>query len=104
MSFVLVPPDQRRIRVKILYSGESNRGPFPVPENMPIEGWPASYKRSKEPDVRQMTLEDIQRNNPRRGGDRHAIVIDPVNRMLFEFYQRRRLTPAGKLELLPLST
>ncbi len=90
MSFVLVPPDQRRVRVKIASPEESDPGPFPVPDNMPIEGWPASYKRG-EPGLRKLTLEDAQRG---QGGDRHAIVVDPVNRMLYEFYQARK-TDAG---------
>ena len=90
MSFVLVPPDQRRVRVKIASPEESDPGPFPVPDNMPIEGWPASYKRG-EPGLRKLTLEDAQRG---QGGDRHAIVVDPVNRMLYEFYQVRK-TDAG---------
>ena len=41
MGFVLVPPGQTRVEVKIVeYPGESDAGPFPVPDNMPIEGWP----------------------------------------------------------------
>ena len=46
MGFVLVPPDQPRVDVKIVdYPGESDKGPFPVPDNMPIEGWPGYYQR-----------------------------------------------------------
>ena len=29
------------------YADESDKGPFPVPDNMPIEGWPASYRRTR---------------------------------------------------------
>jgi hypothetical protein len=89
MSFVLVPADQRRVRVKIGYAAESDRGPFPVPDNMPIEGWPASYHRG-DPRFRRMTLDEVQRDALRLGGDRHAIVVDPVNGMLYEFYQARK--------------
>jgi hypothetical protein len=94
MSFVLVPPDQRRVRVKVVgYPAESDRGPFPVPDNMPIEGWPAAYHRGA-PRFRRMTLEDVQRDALELGGDRHAIVVDPVNRMLYEFFGARK-TDAG---------
>ena len=93
MSFVLVPSDQRRVRVQIGLPAESDRGPFPVPDDMPIEGWPAWYHRGA-PQFRRMTLNDVQRDALRGGGDRHAIVVDPVNRMLYEFYQARK-TDAG---------
>ena len=91
MGFVLVPPDQKRIEVKITgYGGESDQGPFPVPDNLPIEGWPANYRRDGDASVRNLTLDDVQRDNLKRGGDRHAIVVDPVNRLLYEFYTMRR--------------
>jgi hypothetical protein len=78
MSFVLVPPDQKRVPVKIVqYPGESDRGPYPVPDNAPIEDWPLSGG----------TLEKVQRQGQ---GDRHVLVVDPVNRMLYELWQGRR--------------
>ncbi len=42
MGFILVPPDQKRVPVKIVdgYPDESDPGPFPVPDNAPIENWP----------------------------------------------------------------
>jgi hypothetical protein len=89
MSFVLVPPDQKKVDVKIVqYAGESDRGPFPVPDDMPIEGWPASYKRDAK--TKDLTLDDVQRDKLKQDGDRHAIVVDPVNRMLYEFYTARK--------------
>jgi hypothetical protein len=91
MAFVLVPPNQPRIPVKIaMYPDESDRGPYPVPDNMPIEGWPADFKGRRL----QLSLDDVQRNKLREEGDRHAIVVDPVNHMLYEFYQARK-TDAG---------
>src|SRR5258708_34774378 len=42
MSFILVPPNQKKVDVKIVdYAGESDPGPYPVPDNAPIEDWPA---------------------------------------------------------------
>jgi hypothetical protein len=85
MGYVLVPPDQKKIDVKIVaYAGESDKGPYPVPDNTPIEGFPVGYKG--------LSLDQVQRKV--ENGDRHALVIDPVNRMLYEFYQMRK-TDAG---------
>jgi hypothetical protein len=89
MSFILVPPDQPKVDVKIVsYPDESDKGPFPVPDTVPIEGWPLGYKK---PDgALKATLDDVQRDKLKEGGDRHALVVDPVNRMLYEFYQLKR--------------
>ncbi len=93
MAFVLVPPDQKKIDVKIVaYPDESDRGPFPVPANMPIEGWPVNYQRN--PALKGLTLDDVQRDKRKEGGDRHAIVIDPTRRLLHEFFGTKK-TDAG---------
>ena len=85
MGFVLVPPDQKKVDVKIVgYAGESDKGPFPVPDIIPIEGWPAAYMGKK------ITLDDVQRDKLKEGGDRHALIVDPANRMLYEFYQLKK--------------
>jgi hypothetical protein len=87
MGYVLVPPDQSRVEVRVVqYPAESDRGPFPVPDNTPIEGWPVSYDRGG----RSISLEDLQRNRRHERGDRHGIVVDPVNRQLYEFFVMRR--------------
>jgi hypothetical protein len=93
MNFILVPPGQRRVEVKITgYPDESDRGPFPVPDDLPIEGWPASDRA--EGWSRGKTLDEVQRDVHRRGGDRHAIVVDPARGVLYEFYRARK-TDAG---------
>jgi len=85
MSFILVPPNQKKVNVKItLYPEESDKGPFPVPDNCPIEGWPVFFQRA--PKFKGLTLEDVQRDKLNLQGDRHAIVVDPVNRLLYEFF------------------
>lgn len=85
MGFVIVPPTQKPIALtNVEYADESDKGPFPVPNNVPIEGWPLSYKD------RGVSLEQVQRNTLEEDGDRHAIVLDPTNRMLYEFFQMRR--------------
>src|SRR5205807_2592586 len=81
MGFVIVPPNQPKVDVKIVaYAGESDKGPFPVPEMIPIEGWPSGYANKKT-----VTLDDVQRDKLKENGDRHALVVDPTNRMLYEF-------------------
>ena len=78
MGFIIVPPNQKRVPVKIKdYPDESDKGPFPIPDNAPIEGWPIS-----EPD-----LAKIQTTGE---GDRHVLVVDAMNRMLYEFYTGRK--------------
>ena len=89
MAFVLVPPDQKRVDVRITsYPDESDKGPFPVPDNMPIEGWPVDFQRN--PARKHVTLDQLQRDAFQWGGDRHGIVVDSVNRMLYEFYAARK--------------
>jgi hypothetical protein len=82
MGYVVVPPDQKRIDVKLgSAAAESDKGPYPVPDNTPIEGYPALYKG--------LTLDEVQRKDE-ADLDRHALVVDPTNRMLYEFYQMRK--------------
>ncbi len=93
MGFVLVPPDQKKIDVKLVgYPDESDKGPYMLPDSVPIEGWPANYKRNAK--LKDITLDDVQRDKLKENGDRHAIVVDPTNRMLYEFYQLKK-TDAG---------
>lgn len=93
MGFILVPPDQKRVPVKLLeYPNESDPGPYPVPDNAPIENWPLAVNEDQGALTKPgQTLEDLQRNGT---GDRHIIVVDPVSGKLYEFWQARR-TDAG---------
>jgi hypothetical protein len=78
MAFILVPANQKRVPVRInQYPDESDPGPYPVPDNAPIENWPLNGQ----------PLDTIQRIG---NGDRHMIVLDPVNMTLFEFYTARK--------------
>jgi hypothetical protein len=89
MGFIIVPPDQKRVDVKILdYASESDPGPFPVPENAPIENWPLTRNENTKalPHPGQ-TLEQFQREAE---GDRHVLVVDPVNGKLHELYGTKR--------------
>jgi hypothetical protein len=83
MAFVLVPPGQKKVDVKLVgYPDESDKGPFPVPDNVPIEGWPLGFPG--------LSLDDVQRDKRNQDGDRHALVVDPAGRMLYEFYQLKK--------------
>jgi hypothetical protein len=79
MSFILIPPDQRRVPVKLVtYPAESDEGPYPIPDGAPIENWPLDGR----------TLASAQA--AKEQGDRHVLVVDPINRMLYEFCQGRK--------------
>ena len=93
MNFVIVPPAQPKVPVRVtMYPKESDPGPFPVPANAPIENWPLAHNEDSgalpKPGV---TLEQFQRVGT---GDRHLILVDPVNGKLHEFWQAR-LTDSG---------
>jgi len=78
MCFIIVPPGQKKVPVKLgRYAGESDPGPYPVPDTMPVQGWP-------------MYGGDLRAHQAATGGDRHAIVLDPWNGKLYEFYHARR--------------
>lgn len=92
MCFVLVPPGQPKVKVKLVsYPGESDKGPYPVPGNAPIEGWPGLLRMYPLRKGKGVKLAEIQRQG---GGDRHLIVVDPVNMTLYEFFTARK-TDAG---------
>jgi nicotinamidase-related amidase len=93
MAYVLVPPDQKRVEVALVgYPDESDKGPFPIPDNLPIEGWPAWFTRDMP--GKQWSLADVQHDRAGLGGDRHAIVVDPHRGELVELYQAK-LTDRG---------
>jgi hypothetical protein len=83
MAFVLVPPQQPKVVVKVASLAESDPGPYPVPDNAPIEGWPLDGK----------TLEEAQQQGSPTE-DRHLLVVDPANGMLYEFFHAFR-RPSG---------
>jgi hypothetical protein len=93
MNFVIVPPNQPRVPVRITeYPDESDPGPFPIPENAPIENWPLTHNEdTKALPSPGTTLAQFQREGT---GDRHLILIDPGRGQLHEFWQAR-LMPTG---------
>jgi hypothetical protein len=93
MNFVIVPPHQKPVPVKILkYPADSDPGPFPVPANAPIENWPLARNEDTAALPKPgESLEEMQRHG---SGDRHLLIVDPVNGKLHEFWQARK-TDAG---------
>jgi hypothetical protein len=67
IPYVIVPGSQPKVPVSFYYAGESDPGPYPIPPNAPIEGAPID-------------------GNPNFGGDRHVLVIDDTNCMLYEMF------------------
>jgi hypothetical protein len=73
MGFLIVPPNQPKVPVNVvLYPDESDPGPFPIAPNTPIEQWPMDGT----------TLDATQAAGV---GDRHAIIVDPINGKIYEF-------------------
>jgi hypothetical protein len=89
MGFVIVPPNQKKVEVKLLdYANESDPGPYPLPDNAPIENWQLTRNENlKALPKPGQTLEQFQREAE---GDRHVLVVDPVNGTLHEFYGTKR--------------
>src|SRR5438094_10549703 len=49
MGFILVPPDQKKVPVKLVsYASESDPGPYPIPDEAPVEDWPLNGRKLEE--------------------------------------------------------
>ena len=68
IPFVIVDGDQPQVSISFYYDDESDPGPYPIPPDAPIEGGPDS------------------------DGDRHILVIDRENKLLYEVFDAH---PAG---------
>src|SRR5215468_7694725 len=66
MNYIIVPPNQPRVPVKIKdYPNESDPGPYPVPDNMPIENWP--MQRNEDAGALLQAKGKTDENLPRMG-------------------------------------
>ncbi len=65
IPYVVVPGTQPKVPVRFKNRGESDRGPYPIPPDAPIEGGPAAR------------------------GDRHVLVIDRDHGILNELFAAR---------------
>src|SRR3954454_2187547 len=66
IPYTTVGRHQHKYRVKFGYADESDKGPYPIPRNVPIEG------------------------GRRSSGDRHAIIVDRSSCKLYELYSLYR--------------
>jgi hypothetical protein len=77
MNFVLVPNSQPLIPIEFFeYPDESDPSPYPIPPNLPIEGWPS--------ETGGQSLAEVQRDDAGDGGDRHSIIIQPGTGYIWE--------------------
>jgi hypothetical protein len=67
IPFTLVTARTPKVRVRFEYADESDKGPYPIPPNVPIEGQPKTGE-----------------------GDRHALIVDRSSCRLYELYALRR--------------
>ncbi|MBA3315312.1 MAG: hypothetical protein H0T47_18745 [Planctomycetaceae bacterium] len=63
IPFDVSGPEQKKVDVTFRYADESDPGPYPIPPDATIEGGPDGE------------------------GDRHVIVVDPLNRKLYELFR-----------------
>ncbi|HYP23654.1 MAG TPA: hypothetical protein VEV43_08780 [Actinomycetota bacterium] len=66
IPFTVVGDGQRKSRVRFQYADESDKGPYPIPKDVPIEGGRQS------------------------DGDRHALILQKDECRLYELYALRR--------------
>lgn len=87
MNFVLVPDGQPLVSVPFDYAANQSdlnggaypNGLYPVPANMPIEGWPMQTQGE--------TLAQAQTDAFGEGGDRHGIIVEPAAGRDFEMWE-----------------
>ena len=88
MNFVLVPDNQMLVSNQfVTYPDDSDLnggtypfGLYPIPTNMPIEAWPL--------ETGTQTLLQWQTNDD--GSDRHSIIVQPGNRLIWETWNALR--------------
>ena len=85
MNYVLAPDSQPRQQIGFfnypdesdLDGGTGTNGLYPIPPNLPIEGWPSQ--------TGNQTLTQWQTNND--GSDRHAIIVAPGSGSIWETWE-----------------
>jgi hypothetical protein len=91
MNYVLVPDPQPTVPIEFFnYSDESDldggidpNGLYPIPPNLPVEGWPV--------ETPGLTLAQWQQDVNGDGGDRHSIIVKPGAGFIWETWLTRRV-------------
>ena len=91
MNYVLVPNDQPRVPIRFfnyadesdLDGGSGETGMYPIPANMPVEGWPRG--------TGNLTLAQWQEDVNNTGGDRHSIIVMPGAQSIWETWLTKRV-------------
>jgi len=84
MNFVLIPDSQPLVPIAFLdYPEDSDPSPYPIPSNLPVEGWPAATSG--------LTLSQWQEDTNNVGGDRHSIIVQPGSGNFWETWQSKRV-------------
>ena len=87
MNYVLVPDGQPDVPIHFFnYPDESDPSPYPIPGNLPVEGWPR--------ETGSLTLAQWQRNVNNEDSDRHAIMVEPGAGTIWETWLTQ-LTNSG---------
>ena len=68
IPYVVVPGDQPKVPIDFYYADESDPGPYPIPPDAPVEG----------------------AGGPFADGDRHVLVLDADNQLLYEVYDAHK--------------
>lgn len=90
MNFVLVPDSQPRKPIEFfnypdesdLDGGTDSFGLYPIPDSLPIEGWPTQTSTQ--------TLAQVQEDFLDLGGDRHSIIVQPGTGFIWETWDTSR--------------
>lgn len=72
IPFVVVGPKEKKVIVAFEYADESDKGPYPLPDDAPIEGGPDGK------------------------GDRHIIMLDPKGKKLYELFHAFKTSKGWK--------
>ena len=94
MNYVLVPDNQPLVPIRFVnYPGESDlnggkppAGLYPIPPNLPVETWPSG--------TGSLSLVEWQEDTANKGGDRHAIIVQPGTGKFWETWETKRVGQA----------
>ncbi len=84
IPFTVVPGKQKKVGVRFDYADESDRGPYPIPRDVPIEGARAPVRSGAGGAATSAT--GRLRRAYAADGDRHALIVDRDHCRLYELY------------------